>query len=82
MVHVQLDKEWTDASGTTHAAGDSVDVDAATLADLQEKGVVSDAANWAGPTAPPKDGTDAWAGPTSAPREGTDGWAGPTSTEP
>ena len=51
MVHVKLDKAWTDGAGTTHSAGESVDVDAATLADLQEKGIVSDAKKWAGPTA-------------------------------
>jgi hypothetical protein len=53
MVHVKLDKEWTDSAGTTHSAGESVDVDAATLAELQEKGVVTDGNEWAGPTASP-----------------------------
>jgi hypothetical protein len=66
MVHVRLDKEWTDADGNTHAAGDTVDVDAATLADMQEKGIVEEE----------KSG---WAGPTDA---DTANWAGPTGTEP
>ena len=67
MVHVKLAKAWTDGSGTTHSAGESVDVDAATLADLQEKGVVSDAQQWAGPTGPMPTDPDSWAGPTSSP---------------
>ena len=66
MVHVKLDKEWTDSAGTTHSAGESVDVDAATLADLQEKGIVSDAKNWAGPTGPKPSDPQNWAGPTSS----------------
>lgn len=64
MVNVRLAKEWTDADGVTHAAGDTVDVDETTLASLQKDGVVSgETANWAGPT-----GTDDanWAGPTGA----------------
>lgn len=61
MVHVRLEQEWTDGDGTTHAAGETVDVDAATLASLQEQGIVSETTAWAGPT-----GTDEanWAGPT------------------
>lgn len=57
MVYVQLDSEWTDADGVTHVAGDMVDVDAATLAELQASGVVNEkdsgggaTANWVGPT--------------------------------
>jgi hypothetical protein len=52
MAEVRLDKEWTDAAGVTHAAGDTVDVDAQTLAELREAGVVGDVtdAGWAGPT--------------------------------
>jgi len=57
MVYVRLEKDWIDKSGVTHAAGASVDVDAATLAALQAKGIVGDtteAQGWVGPTAPPK----------------------------
>ncbi|HEX5541835.1 MAG TPA: hypothetical protein VFX60_09765 [Micromonospora sp.] len=63
IVHVRLEKEWTDGTGKTHAAGDMVDVDAATLAELQAIGIISEEANWAGPTGGGA-GTD-WAGPTS-----------------
>ena len=51
MAEVRLDKEWTDPAGVTHAAGDTVDVDAETLAELREAGIVGDVADaWAGPT--------------------------------
>ena len=52
MAEVRLDKEWTDAAGVTHAAGDTVDVDETTLAEVREAGVIGDAtdAGWAGPT--------------------------------
>ncbi|HZN18482.1 MAG TPA: hypothetical protein VFB84_09920 [Micromonosporaceae bacterium] len=63
MVHVQLAKDWTDSDGSTHSAGDMVDVDAGTLAELEESGVV---AAWPGPTG---GDTDTWPGPTSG---GTD----------
>ncbi|TDC81299.1 hypothetical protein E1193_15100 [Micromonospora sp. KC606] len=69
MVYVKLEGDWTDGDGVTHSAGDSVDVDAATLAVLQAEGIVSEGSGGG------KDGTD-WAGPT-----GTD-WAGPTGTTP
>jgi hypothetical protein len=51
MAEVRLDKEWTDPAGVTHAAGDTVDVDEQTLAELREAGIVGDVADaWAGPT--------------------------------
>jgi hypothetical protein len=62
MVQARLEKAWTDDSGKTYSAGESVDLDAATLAELQEKGIVK---SWAGPTAPPSD-TKKWAGPTTS----------------
>ncbi|MFE9690100.1 hypothetical protein [Micromonospora sp. NPDC005806] len=71
MVYVKLESDWTDADGTAHSAGESVDVDAATLAVLQAEGIVSEGFGGG------KDGTD-WAGPTGA----TTNWAGPTSTTP
>lgn len=57
MVYVRLNAAWTDGNGVSHAAGDTVDVDALTLADLQAEGIVTD---------PTKDdaGTE-WVGPTS-----------------
>ncbi len=67
MVYVRLDGEWTDGKGISHSAGDMVDVDAATLATLQAKGLVSEnKADWVGPTG----------------SEPTTNWVGPTSTEP
>ncbi|MGR6321179.1 hypothetical protein Q2K19_19865 [Micromonospora soli] len=71
MVYVKLDSDWTDADGIGHVAGESVDVDAATLAVLQAEGIVSEGSGGS------KDGTD-WAGPTGT----TTNWAGPTSTTP
>jgi hypothetical protein len=62
MVQARLEKAWTDSSGATHSAGESVDVDAATLADLQRKGIVK---SWAGPTSP-QPAKPTWAGPTTA----------------
>ncbi|MEV1287903.1 hypothetical protein [Micromonospora sp. NPDC049679] len=82
MVYVRLDAEWTDGGGVSHAAGEMVDVDAATLADLESKGIVhSDGTNWAGPTGDnPTGGKEGitWAGPTTDPQA----WAGPTSDRP
>lgn len=69
MVFVMLQSDWTDSSGVNHLAGDSVDVDAATLAALQAQGIVSEQSGGT------KDGTE-WAGPG-----GTE-WAGPGSTTP
>jgi hypothetical protein len=61
MVYVQLEHDWTDANGVTHAAGEQVDVDAATLAKLQAEGIVGgETTNWAGPGS-----TTSWAGPGS-----------------
>lgn len=42
MVYVRLELAWTDEAGTYHPAGAMVDVDAATLATLQEEGVVAE----------------------------------------
>ena len=69
MVHVRLAKDWTDGSGSAHEAGDMVDVDAGTLAELEASGVV---AAWPGPTG--GEG-DAWPGPTGG---GSTAWPGPT----
>ncbi|SDZ06566.1 hypothetical protein SAMN05444365_105134 [Micromonospora pattaloongensis] len=96
MVYVRLAAEWTDAQGTTYAAGDMVDVDAATLAELESTGVVRgdgeagdawagptvDKQAWAGPTSPPATEKEAWAGPTSPPVTEKQAWAGPTTSKP
>ena len=39
-MHVRLSAAWTDPRGTVWAVGDTVDVDAVTLAELEEKGMV------------------------------------------
>lgn len=59
MVYARLEKDWTDPSGVDHSAGEMVDLDAGTLAKLEEEGVVSE---WIGPTSE-KVGTN-WIGPT------------------
>jgi hypothetical protein len=76
MVYVRLAKDWSDGDGTVHAAGTMVDVDAATLAELEADGTVAasgDDEDWPGPTA----STDAWPGPTGG--GGTESWPGPTA---
>ncbi|WBB79973.1 hypothetical protein O7606_00760 [Micromonospora sp. WMMD882] len=60
MVYVRLNAEWTDQDGVVHDAGDTVDVDNATLAELQAAGIVTDGSkNDTGA------GTTEWVGPTS-----------------
>jgi hypothetical protein len=87
MVYVLLREGWTDGDGTRHEAGDTVDVDAATLAVLQARGVAPDpdgdggTDSWAGPTGGDREGTDSWAGPTSDDDASTDSWAGPTDDD-
>ncbi|HEY2946788.1 MAG TPA: hypothetical protein VGJ53_00055 [Micromonosporaceae bacterium] len=41
-MYVRLTVTWTDPFGLVHAAGDVVDIDAVTLAELEEQGVVKD----------------------------------------
>ena len=67
MVYVKLEEDWTDPEGTAHAAGEMVDVDAATLAALEADGIVGGV-------------TTDWVGPTGGGE--TTAWVGPTSTEP
>ena len=43
-MQVHLAKDWTDPTGTDHTAGDTVEVDAVTLAELEATGVVASAA--------------------------------------
>ena len=60
-MQVKLARDWTDPTGASHHAGDIVEVDTVTLAELEQTGVVTP--NWAGPTDTPAK-PDAWAGPT------------------
>ncbi|MEO3769393.1 hypothetical protein [Micromonospora sp. B9E7] len=62
MVYVKLESDWTDGNGVSHSAGDSVDVDAATLATLQAEGIVSEQSHGPGGDK----GPDKWAGPGSS----------------
>jgi len=42
-VYVRLAMPWADPSGTVHGAGEFIDVDVVTLAELEEQGVVENA---------------------------------------
>ncbi len=87
MVHVQLEQRWTDRNGNSHEAGETVDVDPATLATLQARGVASDpdeeggTESWVGPTDDDGEGTESWVGPTDDDGEGTESWVGPTTDD-
>jgi hypothetical protein len=66
-VQVRLARSWVDGAGVSHGRGDVVDIDAVTLAQLEEAGIVTDPnkdqAGWIGPGGA-TDGTDpAWIGP-------------------
>jgi hypothetical protein len=87
MVYVRLAQGWTDGGGAAHGAGDMVDVDPVTLAELEAGGVVASAersdtgvsASWPGPTEPnPDDGDEQWPGPTGPPDPKPYRWPGPT----
>jgi hypothetical protein len=58
-VYVRLAAAWTDPAGVVHGAGDVVDIDPVTLAELEEQGVV-----YSGDT--DKSG-DSWTGTTDDP---------------
>jgi hypothetical protein len=89
---VRLAVAWTDPFGVIYGAGDLVDIDAVTLAELEEQGVVENMGDpktegWTGPTSEPGDDakTDAWTGPTSEPDptdEAQTDWTGPTDEDP
>lgn len=74
MVYVQLAQDWTDDDGTTHSAGDTVDVDAGTLARLESQGLVADPDDGGDDTDP-----DSWVGPSGG--EETESWPGPTDSD-
>ena len=93
MVYVQLAREWTDGTGAAHGAGDMIDVDAVTLAELEATGVIAGpdtalggkpvtvAAAWVGPTSDPT-GTPTSGKPTSGTSSAKPApkptWVGPT----
>ena len=41
MVSVRLDNIWTDSKGAVHDSGETVEVDPATLAELEAQGIVA-----------------------------------------
>jgi hypothetical protein len=76
-VLVRLAVEWTDPFGIAHDAGDIVDIDVITLAELEERGVVhnmSEPEEWSGPTE--QEPEEQWSGPTE--QEPEEEWSGPT----
>ncbi|MEU1809630.1 hypothetical protein [Micromonospora aurantiaca (nom. illeg.)] len=75
-MHVRLSASWTDPRGTVWAVGDTVDVDAVTLAELEEKGMVEQPAGSGSTettttTTPPKktDPSKIGPGPSSPPAD-------------
>jgi hypothetical protein len=66
-VYVRLAADWADPTGAVHGAGEFVDVDVVTLAELEEQGVVENPEEvgrpeWIGP-GKVEDVTEAWIGP-------------------
>ena len=66
-MYVRLAANWADPTGAVHGAGDFVDVDVVTLAELEEQGVVEN---------PEEAGRPEWTGPGKA-EEPTQAWIGP-----
>jgi hypothetical protein len=70
-VYVRLAAAWTDPAGGVHGAGDLVDIDIVTLAELEEQGVVDNgepgagSPDWVGPGAEDED--TSWVGPGDEP---------------
>jgi len=75
-VYVRLATDWAAPNGAFHGAGDLVDIDIVTLAELEERGVVenseeTDRPGWIGPGRP--EHQEGWIGPGDEPEgEGTD----------
>jgi hypothetical protein len=70
-VYVRLAVDWADPTGAVHGAGEFVDIDVVTLAELEERGVVENAEEinrpgWIGPGAPVEE-KDGWIGPGDEP---------------
>ena len=76
---VRLAFAWIDPFGMSHNAGDVVDIDAITLAELEEQGVVENMTDpkgtYVGPTGGEDDG---YVGPTSVEKNS---YVGPTGEE-
>ncbi len=78
---VRLAVEWTDPFGIAHNAGDVVDIDVITLAELEEKGVVHNMSEmpeqeeWNGPS----EQEEQWNGPSA--EESEEQWNGPSIAE-
>jgi hypothetical protein len=76
---VRLAVAWIDPFGRPFSAGDVVDIDAITLAELEEQGVVENMTDpkqaYVGPTGGEEDG---YVGPTGPDQ---DGYVGPTGEE-
>jgi hypothetical protein len=69
-VYVRLAVDWADPTGAVHGAGEFVDIDVVTLAELEERGVVENAEEinrpgWIGPGVPEE--KDGWIGPGDEP---------------
>ncbi len=87
---VRLAVAWIDPFGMSHTAGDVVDIDAITLAELEEQGVVENMTDpkqaYVGPTGGDEDGyvgptgteKDCYVGPTG---DEDDGYVGPTGED-
>ncbi|WP_162908041.1 hypothetical protein [Allorhizocola rhizosphaerae] len=71
---VRLATAWIDPAGGVHGAGEHIDVDAITLAELEEQGIVETM------TEPTKE-KDPYQGPTGVEPQTSD-YQGPTGSEP
>jgi hypothetical protein len=69
MVYVRLAQKWKDGAGASYAAGDMVDVDAGTLAQLEAQGIVTPPGEASVGADAGKGGPDEWAGPGSPDRD-------------
>lgn len=79
MVYVRLAQDWTDPSGTQHAAGDMINVDAATLATLEAGGIVTEpTGGWPAPTGGGGSTDGGWPAPTGGGGSTDGGWPAPT----
>ena len=72
-MYVRLAAAWTDPAGGMHGAGEVVDIDIVTLAELEEQGVVDNGSD--GPGSPD------WVGPGVEDGDNTS-WVGPGEDEP